>query len=59
MRIIKTHTKRKDIEEEIVKHNNKYFSMEIETKIYQDKIHAKLDDKAIRKKILEGKLKRE
>ena len=59
MRIIKTHTKRKDIEEEIIKHNTKHFSMAIETKMYQDKIYAKLDDKAIRKKILEGKLKRE
>ena len=49
MRIIKTHTKRKDIEEEIIKHNTKHFSMAIETKMYQDKIYAKLDDKAIRK----------
>ena len=59
MRIIKTHTKRKKIEEEIKKHNTKHFSMAIETKMHQDKIHAKLDDKEIRKKILEGKLKRE
>ena len=59
MRMIKTHTKRKKTEEEITKHNTKHFSMAIETKMHQDKIHAKLDDKEIRKKILEGKLKRE
>ena len=59
MRIIKTHTKRKNIEEETIKHNTRHFSMAIETKMCQDKIYAKLDDKEIRKKILEGKLKQE
>ena len=46
VKIIKTHTKRKDNEEEIIKHNTKHCSMAIETKMYQDKIYAKLDDKA-------------
>jgi len=59
MRITKSYTKRKDIKEETIKHDTKHFSMAIETKMYRDKIYAKLDDKVIRKKILEGKLKRE
>ena len=50
MRIIKIHSKRKDIEEEIIKHNTKHFSMAIETKMCQDKIYVKLDDKVTRKK---------
>ena len=49
MRITKTHTKRKDIEGEMMKHNTKHFSMAIETKMCPDKIYAKLDDKEIRK----------
>ena len=50
MRMTKIHTKRKDTEEEIIKHNTKHFSMAIETKMHQGKICAKLDDNAIRKK---------
>ena len=57
-KIIKTHTKRKAIEEEIIKHNKKHFTMAVQSKVHNDKIYAKLDDKATRKKILEGRLER-
>ena len=40
-RTMKIHTKRKDIEEEMTKHNTKHFSIAIETKMHQDKICAK------------------
>ena len=33
--------------------------MEIQTKTHYDKMNAKLDDRATREKMLEGKLKRE
>ena len=59
MKIIKIHTKRKDIKEEIIKHNTTHFSMALQTKMCHDKTCAKLDDKATRKKTLEGKLKRD
>ena len=48
-KIIKTYTKRKAIEEEIINHNNKNFKMAVLSKVYKDKNYKKLDYKETRK----------
>ena len=50
-KIIRTHTKRKAIEEEIINHDKKYFAMAVQKKVYNDKMCEQLDDKETRKNI--------
>ena len=57
-KLTKIHIKRKDIEEEIIYHNKKHFTMVVQPKLHRDKIYKKLDHKETRKTILEGKMQR-
>ena len=54
----KKHSQRKDIEEEIIKHNKQQFTIAVQSKVDKDKIYKKLDDKEMTRKILEGRLER-
>ena len=56
--IISTHATRKEIIEKINKHNKTHFAMAVQTKVHDDKMHEKLDEKEARKKTLEGRLER-
>ena len=41
-RIVKTHTKREEIEEQLINHNRQHYTKVFETLIYNDKIYEEL-----------------
>ena len=51
------HSKRYELGEEIIKHNEQHFAMAIQCKVRKYKICKKLDYEEMRRKTLEGRLK--
>ena len=58
-RIVKTHTKREEIEEQLTNHNRQHYTKVFKTPIYNDKIYKELQENSTRDEILLGIMPRE